>query len=723
MHHAYLLEIGTEELPPAFMDSAPRELAQQVETLLNEQAIAFERVRTTVTPRRLILAIEGLADEQGRREEAVKGPPTRIAFDDTGRPTRAAEAFAARVGVTLNELERQVFDGEECLATTVFKGGRPSAEILAEELPAQVLGLSGPRFMRWGDGDTRFARPIRWVVSLLDDAVLPLAIGPVHADRVSYGNRMFCEGPLTIASATAYWHTLAEQGRVLADASQRRERIAEQLVEAARAQGGVLPAGPDYDALLDTVTTLVEWPGVMVGRFDEAFLAIPKPVITTVMASHQKYFPVETPQGDLLPCFLAVSNGQAHAAATIVAGNERVLRARLQDARFFFDDDCQRPLEDRLEALKGVTFQKGMGTLFDKTQRLEVLALAIAEELGYEAAPKALVRRAALLSKTDLVTAMVFEFTELQGEMGARYARLQGEDPLVADALAEQYLPRFHGDAVAVSPMGVPLSVADKIDTMTAVFSREKVKMPSGSRDPLGLRRMANGLILTLLYNGHAIDLLGCVERAFGLLTRQLPQENAGLTETLNRFEQFLMQRLRGILQERGYRHDLIEAVVASAPPLRNLPRALEKLDRLTRLLHDEAALMALFEPANRISRILAAAQPPCDPITLDQVNPKLFAHVEESALYEMARQITAEDEAHGGDDEAFALSLRALAPAVERYFEKVLVHDPDEAIRANRLTLLSVLNRDYLRLAAFSKLVMTPEAAPAVEGLRVASS
>lgn len=702
--HCYLLEIGTEELPVEFLLSAPGELADKIKATLEEQAIAYDNVRVLTTPRRITLIVEGLPQKQADREATTKGPPVRVALDAEGKPTQAGLGFARKVGVDFSDLKQETIDGETYMVLHQSIHGRPVKDILPEVLPDLVLGLSGSHFMAWGDYAVRFSRPIRWLLSLWDSDHLPLCIGPVASTTFTYGHRVLSEGPIEIRNVNEYAGKLERDGAVMVDQCRRREAIWEMLQSSAGEVDGVVLENP---SLLDTVSLLVEHPSIVIGRFEERFLEIPEEVTTTVMTAHQKYFPVREASGKLMPYFLAVSNGRPPAAEIIQHGNEKVITARLEDARFFFAEDQKIPLENRLESLKGITFQKGLGSLYEKTERLEKLSGRIADALHYEAAEKNHTLRAARLSKADLVTGMVFEFTELQGSMGRKYALISGEPAPVAEAIYEHYLPRFTGDEVARGPVGIAVSLADKIDTIVAVFSQQNAKLPSGSKDPLGLRRMASGIIQTVLENRLTLDLLAMMRASYQLLKASLPEVKTFVDEesTIKLVNEFVLQRLRGMLLEQNIRYDIIDAVFESGqPPLADLQDVMVRLDLLRALTARPDDLRRIYEPANRIYKILGEHYNP--KASGSHVEADRFRDPSEAALFKQTQTLPAEmaNRSRASYDELLQVLLD-LNPAVEAFFEKVMVNDPDEAVRKNRYNLLSVLNRVYLQVACFSKL------------------
>jgi glycyl-tRNA synthetase beta chain len=704
----YLLEIGTEELPVEFLKSAPTELIDKIKAALDEQAVGYGEVAVYATPRRLALVIKDLPELQAERTFKTKGPPVRVALDAEGKPTQAGLGFARKVNVDFSQLVQETIEGETYMVLNQLMAGRSTQELLADLLPAMVLGLSGSHFMAWGSNTIRFSRPIRWLVSVWNNTHLPLSIGPVCSDVLSCGHRVLGSGEIRIESVEQYLTLLEKDGSVMADQTRRREVIWKQLQDAAVKAGGTVA---ENEGLLDTVTMLVEHPSVVVGRFEERFLEIPEEVTVTVMQAHQKYFSVRAQNGRLLPCFMTVSNGREETADIIRHGNEKVLTARLEDARFFFTEDQKVSLEERIESLKGITFQKGLGSMFEKTQRLQTLTGQVAEALGFNASEKAHAERGARLAKADLVTGMVFEFTELQGVMGRKYAAIGGETAEVSDAIYEHYLPRFAGDDLPQSKAGVAVSLADKLDTIIAVFSQKNAKLPSGSKDPLGLRRMASGVIQTVL-NEKAlqIDLDALLRAAYRLLVSnlstvetvkkdQFQDENA----TLALVSEFFLQRLRGMLLEQGNRYDIVDAVLEAGNPLADLRDVLARIEHLKTLTLNAEALKRIYEPGNRISRILgeqynAGAR-------IDEISADLFKDESENALFAQVKNLADADPER--DYAKLIQALEGLGDAVERFFEKVMVNDPDDAVRKNRYNLLSVLNRFYVRLACFPKLIV----------------
>lgn len=707
----YLLEIGTEELPVDFLFSASTELVDKVKAALEEQAVAYGKVTVQATPRRLALIMADLPDSQTERVFTTKGPPLRVGLDANGLPTPAGLGFARKMGVDFSQLAQAPTDdepnGEKYLMLSQILPGRPTQEVLAEILPGLILGLSGSHFMAWGNNTIRFSRPIRWLLSLWNETHLPLCLGPVVSDTVSHGHRVLSADPIRVSSVSAYQSTLETEGAVIVDQSRRWNMIGEMLEKAAIELGGNVEKN---ETLLDTVTMLVEHPSVVVGRFEDRFLEIPEAVTTTVMTAHQKYFPLRGKNGNLMPYFMTVSNGRAEAADTIRLGNEKVLTARLEDARFFFTEDQKVPLQDRLEKLKGITFQKGLGSMYEKTRRLETLALQVADRMGLNPEVQSETGRAATLAKADLVTGMVFEFTELQGVMGRHYAALSGEPEAVSEAIFEHYLPRFPGDDVARSPVGIAVSLADKMDTLIAVFSQKNAKLPSGSKDPLGLRRLASGMIQTVVENKLNLDLLALMRQAYRTLLSEAPANPQFQDEqtTLTLVNDFVLQRLRGILLEQDNRYDIIDAALeAGDSALSDLQGALIRIHHLKQLTMNPDALKKIYEPANRIFKILGKHYDPT--VNLKEIQTAHFRHPAEEALFVQVQKLheLGDNLAQTSKIETLLAKLFDLSEPIELFFDKVMVNDPDDTVRKNRYNLLSILNRFYLQLACFTKLVV----------------
>ncbi|HEY8414354.1 MAG TPA: glycine--tRNA ligase subunit beta [Thermaerobacter sp.] len=694
-----LVELGCEEIPADDAREARRQLAERAGTALAEAGLAYELVRALGTPRRLALVVRGLAPRQQAREEWVRGPSRAAAFGPEGEPTRAALGFARAQGVDLADLVvRQTPQGEYVFARKVIEG-KPAAEVVVELLPGILGGIEFRRTMRWGAGEHRFVRPVKWLVALLGDEVLPVSFAGVRAGRVSYGHRFLHPEPVELASADeeAYRQAL-ERAYVIVDPEERRHRIVEQAQAVAAAAGGEAEIDPE---LLDEVVDLVEYPTAFTGSFAAEMLELPRDVLVTTMKVHQRYFPVCKPgSGELLPYFVAVRNGDDRHLDTVRRGNERVIRARLADARFFYAQDRQRRLEERVPELERVSFLPGLGTLLDKTRRLRRLAGWLAERLDLPAAERELVARAAYLAKADLVTAMVYEFTELAGRMGREYALLDGEPREVAEALAEQYLPRGGDDELPATLPGRLLAIADRADTLAGCFAAGLE--PTGSQDPYGLRRAGVGLL----------RLLAGPEPAAAPLDALLDEALAGYRPPLAspavevRFDpaevrakllDFLAARLRVLMAEAGYAHDVIQAVLAvdRSDVAGIWARARAVADLLASPLAGDV-LTVHRRAANLAGRAEA-----------DHVDPALFREPEEGELHAalQAARDAAEQALAARDYAAYFQAVARLRPAVDAFLDRVLVMAEDPALRANRLALLKRVADLASRVAALGEL------------------
>ncbi len=694
----YLLEIGTEELPAGFLETCAGELQDKAREVLEKSLLTHGEIEILQTPRRLALLIHNLSHTQASFDETLKGPPASVALDAQGKPTQAGLGFARKMGVDFSELKLEDFDGTGYLVCHRHAQGRPVQDVLPEILPDVVLSLTGSHFMVWDESQIKFSRPIRWLVSLLGDQHLPIRIGLVESSKSTRGHRFFSESPTFEISNTAeYRRILWQKGHVMVDQAERRQFILNGLAEQGNVLNGTVPPNED---LLDTVTMLVESPSLIAGTFEERFLSLPKEVITTVMAAHQKYFPVESASQTLLPTFITISNNTASdAVETIRQGNEKVLRARLEDASFFFQEDIRQPLSAYAEQLRGITFQKGLGTLYDKTERVKRLTVTLAKLMGYAPRQIEQAERAAELCKADLATGMVRELTELQGVMGRHYARLCGEPDAVAEAIAEHYQPRFMGDSVATSPEGIALSLADKLDTLLAVFAQKEARYPTGSKDPMGLRRMALGVLQTLLENDVSLSL----NEAIGLACQNLgslAQESQA--DAVERTRQFLIQRFKGYLLEQQYSYDAIDAVLdAETSPFKSLTNGIARLALLKNLQKNPDALKALYEPANRTARILGKAYQP--DVIAEQIEPACFEDEAEKALY----QAIVSGKADIRYPKVYLDMLEGWGPVVDSFFDKVLVNVDNAKVKENRYRLLSLLNKAYRQFADFTKLVV----------------
>ena len=677
-----LLEIGTEEVPAHVMPHLLVDLKRLAGDMFAERRLAYESLRTIGTPRRAALLVTGLAERQEDVSTETRGPSVAIAFDAEGNPTKAGAGFARGQGVEPSELIQR--DGY--VYASVHEKGAETAQLLAELLPELIRAIPLPNSMRWGDLDFRFIRPIRWIVALYGTEVVPFTIANVTSGNTSRGHRTLAPQDFVIASPADY-EAACEKAYIIVDQERRRTMITEQINEVAKSCGGTAEITPD---LLEEVLYLVEYPTALSGTFEKKYLALPAETVITPMRDHQRYFPVKTADGSLLPVFITVRNGGREYLDVVAHGNERVLRARLADAQFFFDEDRKKSLAEHREKLKTVVFQQGLGSMYEKTERLMGLVTAIVEELAPdEAAYEAMepdARRAAELSKADLVTGMVTEFTELQGIMGREYALLDGEKPEVARAIDEQYMPRFAGDELPQSDLGFALSVADKIDNIVGTFSRGKI--PTGSQDPFALRRQALGLVLMLIEHESGLLLSDLVEEASDLYDLDV-----SLCQKMQVYvADFIRLRLKNVLTERGVRYDVQEAVLTDVDFVADVPVRAAYVERL--LASDGAdALVQSFVRVGNIARMTETGI----------VDPALFAAQEEGALHAAYERAVAA-RAAGADT---LPAEQALAAAIDAFFDAVMVMDKDERIKKNRLTLLKVIDNYLLCTADYSKIVL----------------
>ena len=675
----FLLEILTEELPSGDLDDALAQLRERVPTLLEEERLDCERLRVLGTPRRLVVLAEGLAPRQRPLEEVVKGPPARAAFDAAGQPTPAAQGFARRQGVEVGDLEVRSLDGGEYVVAVRRVEGRPTAEVLAGRLPDLVAGLRFGKSMRWNSSGFAFSRPIRGLLALLGDAVIPFTVAGLVSGRRTRGPRPAGSPTLEVPSADAYLSLLEEQ-HILVDPNRRREVIAEQVARLAQTVGGHIPDDPD---LLAEVANLVEQPTAFLGEFDPAYLALPSTVLITVMKKHQRYFPViaggaeRSPQphaAALLPHFIAVRNGGEEHLDVVRRGNEEVIRARFADADYFYREDTRQPLESYLPRLDTLIFQERLGSVLDKTRRLERLVPVLAPRLGLSDEEAATALRAAHLCKADLATHMVVEFTSLQGVMGREYALRSGEPPAVAEAIFEHYLPRFAGDGLPQSRAGLVVGLADRLDSLAGLFAVGLV--PTGSADPYGLRRDALGLVQNLI----AARLPFSVREGLSAAAQLLPV--AVDPQALEEARTFVVGRLRVLLREQGFRYDVVEAVLAARgdDPFRARVAA-EELSRWVER-EDWPRILDNYARCVRITREFTDRFP---------LDPARFVQPVEKELYTAYLRCRARVDEESSVDE-FLTAFAPLVRVIDRFFAResgVMVMADDPALRENRLALL----------------------------------
>ncbi|PHM50380.1 glycine--tRNA ligase subunit beta [Xenorhabdus miraniensis] len=683
----FLVEIGTEELPPKALRSLAESFAANFEAELKNANLGHGEVSWFAAPRRLALRVENLAAAQADREVEKRGPAIAQAFDAEGKPTKAAEGWARGCGITVDQAERMITDKGEWLLYRAQVKGREAKELLADMVSSSLSKLPIPKLMRWGDKETQFVRPVHTVTLLLGSEVIEGEILGIKSDRIIRGHRFMGEAEFSIEQAEQYPAILQERGRVIADYEARKAIIKRDAEHAAMQLGGVADLS---DSLLEEVTSLVEWPVVLTAKFEEKFLEVPAEALVYTMKGDQKYFPVYDKAGKLMANFIFVTNIESSDPQQIISGNEKVVRPRLADAEFFFKTDRKQRLEDNLPRLETVLFQKQLGTLRDKTDRIQALAGWIAEKIGADVNHAT---RAGLLSKCDLMTNMVFEFTDTQGVMGMHYARHDGEAEDVALALNEQYQPRFSGDKLPSTGVSCAVAIADKMDTLAGIFGIGQ--HPKGDKDPFALRRAALGVLRIIVEKKLPLDLQTLTEEAVRLYGDKLTNEKV-VTDVI----EFMLGRFRAWYQEQGYSVDTIQAVLARRP---TQPADFDA--RMKAVTHfrtlDEAVSLAAAN--KRVSNILAKSE--------EQLNDAVLASVLKAAEeIQLATHLVVLKEklaplfAEGNYQDAL-VELASLHEVVDAFFDNVMVMDEDSQVRVNRLTLLSELRDLFLRVADISLL------------------
>lgn len=682
-----LVEIGTEELPPKALKTLMLAFADGLAAALAAERFVTGSVTPYASPRRLAVKIAGVAATQADREVEQKGPPVRIAFDKHGKPTKAALAFADKCGVAVEKLGREQSDKGEWLVHRALEPGRSLAELLPDSVQRALDGLPIPRRMRWGAESAEFVRPVHWVIMLHGKTIIDGEVLGVAAGRESQGHRFMSAGAVTLQSADDYPGLLESKGHVIADFGVRRQNIADAVTAAAKKAGGVALAD---DALYDEVAALCEWPVAVTGKFDKAFLELPKEVIVATLTNHQRYFPLADAGGKLLPAFITIANIDSPQPDKVRNGNERVIRPRLADAAFFWKADRQRSLADRQSALADVVYQHGLGSVEDKSKRVALLAAAVAAGIG---ADPLQAQRAALLAKCDLITGMVGEFPELQGTMGRYYALQDKEPAAVADAIGEQYLPRFAGDELPASTCGQALAVADKLDTLCGIFASGK--KPSGNRDPFGLRRAALGIVRIIVECDLELDLHALIQT--GMAAQPVQADGVSAADVY----EFIVERLRGWYLERdAFSAEMFEAV--RVQQLASLSDFDARIKAVAIFVENDAA-ESLAAANKRIANILRQAEF----AGAGEADSALFEEDAERALFEAL--VTARDAVAGllGQRryQQVLARLAELRAPVDHFFDDVMVMADDDAVRNNRLALLASLRAQFLNVADISRL------------------
>ena len=682
----FLVEIGTEELPPKALKTLATSFADNVEAELNQAGLSFDKIEWFAAPRRLAVKVLNLATQQPSKEIEKRGPAVSAAFDAEGKPTKAAEGWARGCGITVEQAERIATDKGEWLVHRAKIEGQPTKNLLNDIVANALAKLPIPKPMRWADKTVQFIRPVHTVTMLLGDELIEGEILGVASARTIRGHRFLGEKEFEIQHADQYPQLLREKGSVVADFNERKAEILAKSQAKATALGGVADI---EESLLEEVTSLVEYPNVLAAKFEERFLAVPAEALVYTMKGDQKYFPIYDKDGKLLPHFIFVSNINPEDPTAIIEGNEKVVRPRLTDAEFFFKTDLKQKLVDRLPRLETVLFQQQLGTLKDKTDRIEQLAGEIAKQIG---ADEAKAKRAGLLSKCDLMTNMVFEFTDTQGVMGMHYARHDGEDEEVAVALNEQYMPRFAGDELPKSLVASAVALADKFDTLTGIFGIGQA--PKGSADPFALRRAALGALRIIVEKNLPLDLEDLVKKSAALFGDKLTNQNV-VSDVVD----FMLGRFRAWYQDEGIAVDVIQAVLARRP---TRPADFDARVRAVSHFRTLDSAEALAAANKRVSNILAKAD-----AAIGEINLTACVEPAEKALAEAVLALRTEVQPliAKGDYTAVLDKLANLRAPVDSFFDNVMVNAEDLALRQNRLAILNTLQDLFLQVADISVL------------------
>ncbi len=673
-----LIEIGSEEIPARFISRGLTLLKEDLILLLEKSSIKFGAISEYSTPRRVTLLVDSVAEQQDDREIESLGPPKKAAYDADGNPTKAASGFARSLNIDVTDLVIKKTERGEYVSATVEEKGKPTADVLSEFLPKLISSLQLPRSMRWGDGSLKYFRPIKWILAMLGNQVIPFALDSMRSSNISYGHRFLSPAAIKINDPSSYLPSL-KQNHVFADYYERRNRISEGIRKIEAAANCKVHEDAE---LLDIVTNLVEYPTAVLGSFEDKYLSLPKELLITVMKTHQKYFSMEDREGNMRSSFIVISNMNSAVNDTVKRGAERVLRARLEDARFYYIEDRKKAFWDYVEELKKVTFQEKLGNLYGKAKRISSLSSFITELINPDLKEK--IQRASMLCKADIVTGVVGEFPELQGYMGMTYAQISGEDKDIASAIYEHYLPRFTGDSLPSGEIGTIVSIADKMDNIASFFYLDMI--PSGSEDPFALRRQAAGIINILQSNAYTVSINSLI--ASSLKSLETSEENrAKLTD---RVLQFFTQRLEGMLLSQGHSYDIINAVLSvSELNFTDINLRIKSLSAMKK----EPAFPALLTAAKRVYNILGKIQP-------HDVNESLLSEPSEKDLFSAVEKI--KNKLTTGD----FMVLYKLEGPINLFFNSVLVMDKNPQIKDNRLALLLSVKKSFDSLGDFSKIV-----------------
>lgn len=678
-HLSLLLEIGTEEIPARFIPDGIEALKDRLLEFLSKSAIEFGKVSEYATPRRLAVLIENVSELQKDRIVEILGPPRKIAFDASNNPTGAASGFARSYNVKVENLKIVKTDRGEYISATIERRGRKTKDVLSEALPDIITSIPFPKSMRWGDGDLRFVRPIRWITAILGNEIIPFELDDLKSGNISYGHRFISPGPFRIEDPSRYLQLLSDN-YVIVNHAERKRMLLEGIKKIESMTGCKV-----YEdrGLLETVTFLVEYPTVILGGFNAEYLSLPKELLITVMKSHQKYFSVKEKNENLLPHFIIVSNTKPENNETVRKGAERVIKARLEDARFYYEEDIKKSLWNYVEALKKVTFHEKLGNLYEKVERIAFLCSFISDEITLSEEKKEKLLKTCMLCKADLVTGIVREFPELQGYMGMVYARNSGEDEEIASAIYEHYMPRHSGDSLPSSDIGNIISIADKMDNIASSFLIGLA--PTGSEDPFALRRQAMGIINILLSKGYSIMLNILTDKALQCIEGYFSQRKALCEEILK----FFYQRFEGMLLSDGYSYDVINSVFSTGKGnIKDIKHRIKTLSEMKRM----PEFLELLTSAKRVYNILGNTKP-----SEPKVN--LLTEKVEKELYNVVTEV------YKSLIKTNYMSLFELTTPINSFFDRVLVMDRDAELRTNRLALLSLVKRLFDSLGDFSKI------------------
>ncbi len=694
MANNFLLEVGLEEIPAHVVTPSIEQLKKRAADYLKDQRIAFDQIKTFSTPRRLALYITGLADKQPDIDKSVKGPAKKIALDADGNWTKAAIGFSKGQGASTDDITFKEVKGTAYVFVEKHIAGQPVNEVLAG-FKDVIMAMTFPTMMKWGNYSFEYVRPIKWLVALLNDQVIPFSILDVSTDRITTGHR-FLGHDIELANADEYEAKLTAEF-VIADADKRKALITKQIQQLADQNNWQVPLDPD---LLEEVNNLVEWPTAFAGDFDDKYLKIPDEVLITSMKDHQRFFYVTDANGQLLPHFISVRNGNDHAIENVVAGNEKVLTARLEDAMFFYEEDQKKSIADNVERLKKVSFHDKISTMYEKMQRVQVIADDLGQQFDFTDTERADLHRAAEIYKFDLVTGMVGEFAELQGVMGEKYALLQGEKPAVAKAIAEHYMPISANGQLPSSNIGAVLAIADKLDSILTFFAAGMI--PSGSNDPYALRRQATGVVRIVAEKKWNFDLMTTLNESIKLQSKANVAPNLDLAGQVVAVSDFIKDRIKQYLDDLGIRYDISDAVTAGSQTniLYNITSGQVLQDH-----KDDATFKEIIESLTRVLRISKKGSFSEDDLTVD---PQLFENDSEGQLHDQVNAIA--DGFYSATAAEDFKRLSQLKDVINLYFDETMIMAKDEKLKSNRLRQLTILSKMILHLGDLDRLIVKGE-------------